>query len=81
MKTKLKLLTLAAIAPIAIFLAVVSGCDDDNPTTPQYIDNPNVKTFDSIGVDEDSAAFHSYTGIDLLTGSTTIDTAARLQFK
>jgi hypothetical protein len=77
MKTKLKLLTLAALAPIAIFLAVVSGCDDDTtPNQPQYIDNPNVKTFDSIGVDEDSAAFQSYTGIDLLTGRTTIDTAS-----
>jgi len=75
MKTKLKLFTLAALAPVAIFLAVVSGCGDDDPINPQYIDNPNVKTFDSIGVDEDSAAFQSYTGIDLLAGRTTIDTA------
>ncbi len=75
MKTKLKLLTLAALAPIAIFLAVVSGCDDSTTNTPIYVDNPNVKTFDSIGVDEDSVAFQSYTGIDLLAGRTTIDTA------
>ena len=75
MKTKLKLFTLAALAPVAIFLAVVSGCGDDDPINPQYIDNPNVKTFDSIGVDEDSVAFQSYTGIDLLAGRTTIDTA------
>ena len=66
---------LAALAPIAIFLAVVSGCSDSTTNPPTYVANPNVKTFDSIGVDEDSAAFHSYTGIDLLTGSTTIDTA------
>jgi hypothetical protein len=75
MKTKLKLLTLAVLAPIAIFLAVISGCDDSTTNTPIYVDNPNVKTFDSIGVDEDSAAFQSYTGIDLLAGRTTIDTA------
>ena len=76
MKTKLKFLMVSILGTIAIFLAVVSGCDEDSTTnTPTYIDNPNVETFDSIGVDEDSAAFQSYTGIDLLTGRTTIDTA------
>lgn len=68
---------LAALAPMAIFLAVVSGCSDSTTNTnPTYIDNPNVKTFDSIGVDEDSIA-NSYTGIDLLAGRTTtgIDSA------
>lgn len=75
MKTKLKLLMLSAAGAIAIFFAVVSGCGDTTTNTPTYIDNPNVKTFDSIGVDEDSAAFQSYTGIDLLNGRTTIDTA------
>jgi len=75
MKTKSKLLMLSASGAIAIFFAVFSGCSDSTTNPPNYIDNPNVKTFDSIGVDEDSAAFHSYTGIDLLTGRTTIDTS------
>jgi len=75
MKTKLKLLMLSASAPMAIFLAIASGCSDSSTNTPTYIDNPYVETFDSIGVDEDSAAFQSYTGIDLLTGSTTIDSS------
>jgi hypothetical protein len=75
MKTKLKLI-LSTLIPLAVFFAVISGCDDSgtNPTT-SYIDNPNVKTFDSIGVDEDAIAFQSYTGIDLLTGRTTIDSS------
>jgi len=73
MKTKIKLIMISALAPVAIFLAVVSGCGDNSTNTPVYINNPNVKTFDSIGVDEDSITT-SYTGINLLTGSTTIGT-------
>ena len=73
MKTKLKLLLLSVAAPLAIFLAVVSGCGDETTNPPVYVNNPNVKTFDSIGVDEDSITT-SYTGINLLTGSTTIST-------
>jgi hypothetical protein len=69
MKTKLKLI-LSTLIPLAIFFAVISGCDEDNPTNPQYIDNPNVETFDSIEVEEDVSGL-SYTGIDLLTGRTT----------
>ncbi len=62
---------LAALAPIAVFFAVVSGCTDTTTNTnPTYINNPNVNTFDSIGVDEDSISY-SYTGIDLLTGRAT----------
>ena len=75
MKTKLKLSILSIAGAVALLFAIVSGCDDSTTNTPVYIDNPNVETFDSIGVDEDSAAFQSYTGIDLLTGRTTIDTA------
>ena len=60
MKTKLKLSILYTAGVIAIMIAVISGCSDTttNPTTT-YIDNPNVKSFDSIGVVEDSAAFIS----------------------
>lgn len=57
--------------------ALVAGCGEDttDPNTT-YEDNPNVFSFDSIGVDEDSAAFFSYTGLNLLNGNNTIDTAA-----
>ena len=75
MKTKLKLL-LSSTAFIALLFAVVTGCDDSTTNTKTYVNNPNVLSFDSIGVNEDSAAFQSYTGIDLLTGRTTIDTGS-----
>jgi hypothetical protein len=75
MKTKLKYLLLSATGAIAIFLAVISGCGSDPVNPPTYIDNPNVKIFDSLGVDEDSVTT-SYTGLDLLTGRTTISTDA-----
>ncbi len=75
MKTKLKFI-LSTLIPLAIFIAVISGCDDSG-TDPEtkYIDNPNVKTFDSIEVEEDAIAFQSYTGMDLLTGRTTLDSS------
>jgi len=75
MKTNLKMLMLYFSAVTAMFLIAVSGCDDSTTDPPLYGNNPNVLTFDSIGVEEDSAAFQSYTGINLLTGTTTIDTS------
>jgi hypothetical protein len=76
MKTKLKIHILSISAFIAIMLMAVTGCGDD-PTDPNttYIDNPNVRSYDSIGVDEDEIAFQSYTGMNLLDGFTTLDTA------
>jgi hypothetical protein len=75
MKTKIKLLILSAIGSLAIFCAVISGCADSTnpPEEPVYIANPNVTTFDSIGVDEDSITT-SYTALDLLTGRTLVGT-------
>lgn len=62
---------LSAVGAFAVLLIVITGCSDTTTNTnPVYVDNPNVRTFDSIGVDEDSIAF-SYTGIDLYTGRTT----------
>lgn len=76
MKIISKLTTLTAPIAIAVFFAVISGCSDTTtPPTTTYIDNPNVKTFDSIGVAEDSAAFVTHTGLDLLNGVNTVDTA------
>lgn len=68
-----KINTLVAI--LAIIFAVVSGCSDTPTNPPSYIDNPNVRSFDSIGVEEDSAAFISRTGLNLLDGVNTVDTA------
>lgn len=67
---------ISAMVFLAVF-ALFAGCSDEttDPNT-QYEDNPNVFSFDSIGVDEDSAAFFSYTGLNLLNGSNTLDTAA-----
>ncbi len=52
------------------------GCDDaGGPVTPTFITNPNVKTFDSIGVEEDSI-LASFNGINLTTGVNTVSTSA-----
>jgi ABC-type oligopeptide transport system substrate-binding subunit len=74
MKSISKILILFVISVMSIFIA--AGCDDTStdPTTT-YVDNPNVESYDSIGVDEDSAAFISRTGINLLNGLNTVDTA------
>jgi hypothetical protein len=74
-KMKLQLSGLSILFSIAICFAIVSGCNETSTDPATYIDNPNVRTYDSIGVDEDSAAFSSDTGINLLNGETTIDTA------
>lgn len=73
MKSISKILILFLISVISFYVA---GCDDSttDPTTT-YVDNPNVEAYDSIGVDEDSAAFFSITGINLLNGLNTVDTA------
>lgn len=76
MKTKSKLLIFSVYTPIAIFFSVLLGCGETTTDPPVYLNNPNVKTFDSIGVDEDSAAFQSYTGMDLLVGDRTLDTSS-----
>ena len=63
-------------APVffAILFAVISGCSDTTtPTTPVLVNNPNVKSFDSIAVFEDSAAFQTHTGLNLLDGVNTVD--------
>ena len=72
-----KILILSFTGVMALFLALVSGCSDTTTNTPTttWINNPNVKSFDSIGVAEDSAAFVTRTGLNLLDGVNTIDTA------
>jgi hypothetical protein len=77
MKSRLKFIKYSTAAVLAIFFAFITGCGEDttDPGTV-FIDNPNVTSYDSIGVDEDSAAFFSYTGLNLLNGRNTIDTSA-----
>lgn len=71
MKTKFKLLMLSASGIIAILFAVIAGCSDTttNPN-PVYVNNPNVKSFDSIGVAEDSI-ITSITSLNLFSGTST----------
>jgi len=73
MKTISKFSVLSVMGALAIFFAVVSGCNEDPTNNPVYIDNPNVSSYDSIWVEEDSITT-SFTGINLLTGSTVIST-------
>jgi hypothetical protein len=48
---------------------LINGCGSDPTNPPTTIDNPNVKSFDSVGIDEDSS-LDSYSGINLVNGTT-----------
>lgn len=76
MKTMLKILKLTVPAGIAVFFAVISGCGTTDPVTPVLVNNPNVKVSDYIEVFEDSAAFVTHTGINLLGGVNTVDSSS-----
>lgn len=75
MNTKFKFFMLSILGSITVFFALILGCNDTSTNPPTYINNPNVRTFDSIGVEQDSAAFINHTGIDLLNGVNTVDSA------
>ena len=75
MKNKLTLIMLLATGILAISFILFSSCSDTSTNTPVYINNPNVTSFDSIGVEQDSIAFLNHTGIDLLKGVNTVDSA------
>jgi hypothetical protein len=75
MKTRLKFIKYSTATALAVLFAFIAGCGETTDPTTIYIDNPNVTSYDSIGVDEDSAAFFSYTGLNLLNGRNTIDTS------
>jgi hypothetical protein len=72
MKKSIGCLISSAILSLCV---IYLGCGEDEMTGNNYTNNPNVRSFDSIGVEEDSAAFQSYTGMDLLNGISTLDTA------
>ncbi len=73
MKTKLKFFTFSATTAIALLFAFITGCSDPTDPNPIYINNPNVSFKDSIEVYEDSAAFVTRTGLNLLDLVNTID--------
>jgi hypothetical protein len=77
MKKAIKRFSYLFSAVLTALFIFIAGCSDTttDPGTV-YVNNPNVASYDSIGVDEDSAAFQSYTGLNLLNGSNTLDTAA-----
>ena len=51
MNKRIKLFTYLAPAALALLFAFGSGCSDTTTTpTTTYIDNPNVKAYDSIQV-------------------------------
>lgn len=76
MKLSMKYLKYSFSSALMLIFAFIAGCSDTttDPTTI-YINNPNVTSYDSIGVDEDSAAFYSYTGLNLLNGGNTLDSS------
>ncbi len=73
MKTKLKLLLLSSALFVSVFF--ISSCNEDSTDPIINIDNPNVRSYDSIIVYEDSAAFVTRTGLNLLDGMNTVDTS------
>lgn len=68
MKRNIVFLSLFACI-FAIGIIYVDGCGSDTTTnTPTQIDNPNVKSFDSVNVQEDSA-LSNFSTINLLVGT------------
>lgn len=73
MKTGLKFLILTVLSSAVFLLTVVPGCADSTTDPPGYVNNPNVTSFDSIGVEEDSV-ITSYTAINMREGRTLMST-------
>lgn len=73
MKTKIKLLLLSSSLFFAAFFVMACNEDPNDPIT--YTTNPNVRSYDSVEVFEDSAAFVTRTGLNLLDGMNTVDTS------
>lgn len=59
------------LAVVTFSVIFVNGCDDSGVVTHNFVDNPNVESFDSIWVEEtiDSSSF---SGINLFNGTTVI---------
>jgi hypothetical protein len=60
---------LSSFLAVAVFSAFyIFGCDDAGVETPTTKPNPNVKSYDSLIIEEDSAFGTSFGGINLLDG-------------
>ncbi|MCI0449738.1 MAG: hypothetical protein L0Y79_08140 [Chlorobi bacterium] len=62
-------------ASLTFSIALINGCDDSGIET-KFVNNPNVKVFDSLYIEEDSAAGQSFAGLNLLDGFNTTSTSA-----
>ncbi len=72
----IKSLTGLALGFAALALFFIGGCNSDTTTNPPtYVTNPNVKSFDSVGVEEDSA-LSSLTSIVMINGTNTTGISA-----
>lgn len=69
-KTTYFLMFLTASAMISI-----AGCDDSGTITPTDQANPNVKSFDSLYIEEDSA-LSTFAGLSLFGGFNTTSTSS-----
>lgn len=56
------------ILAVIFSFALIAGCDDAGVENPTTINNPNVKSYDSLWVEEDSTGFSKFSAIDLLNG-------------
>lgn len=59
-----------------ISFAVINGCDDAGVEGPTTKTNPDVKSFDSLYIEEDSAFGSSFAGLSLFGGFNTTSTSS-----
>src|SRR4030095_9701966 len=67
-KNKKIYLPLAGILFFSASMVIVGCSDEENPQGGGGSSNPNVRVFNSISLEEDSSAFSSYYGVNLLAG-------------
>jgi len=63
------------IASLIFSILIINGCDDSGIET-KLVNNPNVRSFDSLYIEEDSAAGQSFAGLSLLGGFNTTSTSS-----
>ncbi len=73
--TKFKYL-IAFIIAVGLSFSILNGCDDAGLVNNDPVLNPNVKSFDSLYIEEDSAFGSSFAGLNLLDGYNTTSTSS-----
>lgn len=68
---KIKLYQLIVFVISSFLLAFIIGCDDSGVEQKQDVQNPDVRAFDSVGVEENVNA-SSFSGMNLLNGTTVL---------